>query len=152
MPLVTPQNELIVINLTDRVFQNTTIKQKATFSGLEHRQNSDGVSSALIMVLVQYFADSDGDYGVHLHDKGVPDVTKYLVADNDTVVDASTGAILAIKTDGNRDEWESIVNGYEQNVMLQGDFFGYLRDNASIIIGDMIRQHIAQGDAMGKFA
>ena len=152
MPLVTPTLNPIKVALTDRVFNDTRFKQEAIFESLMHRQNEAGDSMAQINVTVKYYADNAGSFGTPLHDKGMPDKSVALMADNNTVVDAADGAILVIFAHESEEERTAIANAYEQPVMLQGTFFATLRDNAPIVIGDMIRLHIAQADAMGKFA
>ncbi len=153
MPLLTPTRELIRVPLTDRVFNDTVIKQEAVFDTLEHRQDAiNGVAQVHVVVVVRSYANDNGEFGIALHDKGMPDKRVYLVADNLTVVNAETGEIVLIQAADNYFTWEEDIEALEGNVMFQGDFFLQLRDNAPIVIGDMIRQHIAQADAMGKFA
>jgi hypothetical protein len=153
MPLISPSRDLIHVVLSDRVFDSTRFKQEAVFEMLEHRQQAaTGESTATIALTVKSYADDNGSFGVPLHDKGVPDKTVYLVADNNTVVDATTGTILFVFTNESIPDREEIIAGFSQDVALQGDFFGLLRDNSPIVIGDLIRLHIAQADAMGRFS
>jgi hypothetical protein len=153
MPLIQHTPQLIEVAVSDRKINDTTIKQKVVFQSLLHRQMSTGESRVGVTVQVNlYAADGDG-YGSQLTGNGFTPYMVELVADNQTIVDASNGAILAINTDyKSKADWEAAANEYEQAVMFQGDFFELLRDNTAIEIGDLIRQHIAQADAMGKFA
>ena len=154
MALITHPRTLIEVPLTDRVFDDTTIKQDAIFIGLRHDQNHDtGVGIVSITVLVKSFASDNGAKGIYLGDKGMYDKRIDLVADNDTIVNAATGEILAIRTRMmTPNDWQSIIDALTVDYAYQGDFFIQLREAAPIVIGDMIRQHIAQADAMGKFA
>lgn len=147
MPLQPGTRALIEIPVTDRTFGDTTIKQKAIFNSLFHQQQASGECSAIINVTVRSYASVDGDYGVSLHDKGVPDRQISLSADNHSLVDMTTGGLLAIRRMETNLEWNAIINSFEQPTMLQGDFFELLRENSPIEIGDMIRQHIMLADA-----
>jgi len=152
MPLVNYQRNLIEIDLADRVISGTILKQKATFMSLLHNQNTTtGESSAKITVKVSLYAAAGTAYGVRLNGNGISDYTVDLLANNNTVVDATDGTILAIRGDESEDDWSALLDAYTQPVMLQGHFFEYLRENAQVQIGAMIRQHIAQADAMGRF-
>lgn len=155
MPLLSPQHPIIRVPLTDRHFNDTVIKQEATFVTLRHEQHPEtGVGTANITVLVKSYATDNGTQGIYLGDKGLADKRVDLVADNNTLVNAQTGAILAIRTTPfDTPEWLATVETFAAtDTMLQGDFFLALRESAPVIIGDMIRQHIAHADAMGKFA
>ena len=153
MPLVNINRAIIMVPLADRVFAGTIIKQTATFVTLSHVQDpNSGVCSAVIVVLVKYYANNAGALGMSLNDHGVPDKQFNLTADNNTIVDASTGAILAINpVFFESPEWLAQVAAFTQNVMKQGDFFQAMRDASPIIIGDLIKHHIAQADSMGRF-
>jgi hypothetical protein len=99
-----------------------------------------------------YAAAGEG-YGPALTAAGFSTRTVDLAAANDTLVDAATGEILAINTGQQPAEWTAIIAGFEQDTMLQGDFFEYLRDNGLPgTIRQLIEHHIQQADAMGRFA
>ncbi len=152
MPLLPGARTLIEIPVADRVFLDSVIRQKARFVSLVHHQYESGESLAHIAVEVRlYAADGDG-FGPVLDGPGFAPYRVELAADNQTVVDAQTGAILAIRQGEAEADWQEKLTGYAQPVMLQGDFFEYLRENVDVRIGDMIRLHIAQADAMGRFA
>ena len=75
-----------------------------------------------------------------------------LVADNDTIVDATTGQILAIRNDETETTWLAKADAYEQDVMLQGDFFEEVCITLPVVIGNLIKEHITNANAMGRFA
>lgn len=152
MPVNPGPRKLIEIPVTDRVFGDTTIKQKAIFNSLLHQQQPDGQCSAIINVTVRSFAnviDEEGNstYGVSLSDKGVPDRMLSLTADNNSLVELSSSSILATRKYETNLEWDVIINSFPQETMLQGDFFELLRHYSPIDIEDMIRQHILLADA-----
>ena len=158
MDLYTPTP--IVLPVSDRVVGDTVIKQKARFAGLLHLQTDEGECNARITVRVSlYAADAtapDG-YGPLLDGPGLSRYTAELVADNNTLVDKRDGSILlyngklAIRQLLSAQEWEEAAA--PAYAMLQGDFFELLRENGLPgTIADMIRLHIQQADAMGRFA
>lgn len=152
MPLLPGARALIEIAVASRTIVDTLIKQKAKFVSLLHQQTEAGESLVIVTVRVALFA-ADGDgFGPALEGPGFSAYEVQLRADNQTVVDAQTGAILAIRLGEPEADWQNKLASYEQPVMLQGDFFEYLRENQPIKIGEMIRQHITQADAMGRFA
>ena len=153
MPLIAHTPTPIEVPVSDRKVNDTTIKQKAIFQRLEHRILPSGEARVGVNVLVNLYAADGEAFGEKLTGNGFQSYMVELVADNQTIVDASSGAILAINTGyKSKADWEAQAQAYEQPVMFQGDFFELIRDNQSVEIGGMIRQHIAQADAMGKFA
>jgi len=156
MPLQPYPRTLIEVPVSDRVIADTRIKQKARFYSLLHTQEVNGVSRVIIKLLVSlYAADSaapDG-YGDKLISAGFSAYECELSADNNTLVDpAQAGAILAIRGAATDAQWQATIERFAQDTMLQGDFFEYLREQQPILIGEMIRHHIAAADAMGRFA
>ena len=146
MPVNPGLRTLIEIPVSDRVFGDTTIKQKAIFNTLYHHQQANGECSVTISVTVRSFSLQDGVYGESLADKGVPDRQISLTADNSTLVDMTTGSLLASRRYETNQEWDVIVNSFTQETMLEGDFFELLRENSPIRIGELIRMHIALAD------
>jgi hypothetical protein len=139
--------------ISDRQQGDTLIRQRARFLALAHGQSADGTCTATISVLVSlYAADGDG-YGELLTGPGLSPYAVTLTADNQTLVAVQTGQILAIRQGEQEAAWQANIEelSREQATMLQGDFFEALRAQP-INIGDMIRQHIQQADAMGRFA
>jgi len=158
MPVNPGLRTLIEIPVSDRVYGDTTIKQKAIFNSLYHQQQADGQCSAVINVTVRSFAvrklvttgesgTTTYSYGESLADKGVPDRQESLSADNNSLVDMATGGVLVTRKFETNLEWDNIISSFTQPTMLQGDFFELLRENAPIEIGALIRQHIALADA-----
>jgi len=151
MPVATYIPGLIELAVSDRIQDDTIIKQKVRFVSLLHSQDQSGVCVALIRVLVFPFSAAAGDFGAPLTGPYARAYETELVADNQTLVDAATGEIVAIRYLLTAEQWQDMLAS-ERQTMLQGDFFHYLRENADVRIGDMIRQHIAQANAMGRFA
>ncbi len=171
MPYLEGARKLIEIEVSDRVYADTRFKQKAIFQSLNHYQNIDnGESSISVTVLVRCHAaiavpapvleeglepESDYvpkyEYGEVLTNKGIPDRYVQLIANNDTVVNMLDGTIIAIRQGETNEEWQTLLNSFEEQVMLQGDFFEYLRTNAPILIGQMVENHILNADLMGRF-
>jgi hypothetical protein len=156
MPLLPGTRTPIEIAVSDRISGDTIIKQKARFKRLIHEQFPTGECVVYILLEVTMYAAQGAEFGPALVGKGFAPYEVPLTADNQTVVDAApgpnAGAILAIRSGQDDTDWQALLNSYEQPVMLQADFFEYLRDNAPIQIAGMIRQHIAAADAMGKFS
>jgi hypothetical protein len=142
----------IVVDVSDRVISpSLRVKQRAHFVSLLHDYDAQGQPQAHIAVLLRmYAAEPDGSYGPELNLEGFVARPKGLVAANDTLVDAADGTILAIRTEG--ENWQAVLDRFEQPTMLQGNFFEYLRDNVPVMIGTIIRQHIHNADALGRFA
>ena len=150
MPLAPYTTTQIEIPVTDRVFNDTTIKQKAVFTTLTHTQNEKS-SKAVIEVLVSMYANDNGDYGQKLSGQGFSPYFSKLGADNDTIVNAQTGEILLVRTDESDALWQARADMHPDTVMFQADFFLMLRDTQTIEIGNLIKQHITQADALGRF-
>lgn len=151
MPLSPFTPTQIVIPVADRTFNDTIIKQKATFTRLTHHQ-SETSSSVTVDVTVSMYANDNGVYGMALSGMGFAPYHKSLGADNNTLVDAQTGEILEIKADDEPlDMWLAKAAEHEKLVMFQADFFLMLRDNAPIEIGKLITKHITDADALGRF-
>ena len=158
MPLIPGARALIEIPISDLVIAGTTVKRKARFTKLIHEQVFTGECLALIEVYITLYAEDESTpdgFGPALTKKGFTTFSDTLSADNQTVVDAMPGAtagdILAIRQGETEAAWQAKLTTYEVPVMLQGDFFEYLRDNEPVLIGAMIRKHILNADAMGKY-
>lgn len=147
MPVNPGLRTLIEINVVDRTFGDTTIKQKAIFNSLYHVQKDNGECSAIINVTVKSYASDKGNYGASLSDLGVPDRFIQLTADNNSLVDATNGTVLVTRKFETNADWDTITNGFTQQTMLQGDFFEMIREKSPIEIGGLIRQHIGLADA-----
>ena len=149
MPLLTPYRQKIQVPVSNRVYGDTIIKQDVVFVRLQHNQDYiSGVSTAEIMLLLRAYSSINGNVGVPLNDKGIPDRLIQLVADNSTLVDVATGALLAIRTGETNEAWNTLIGTFPQNTMLQGDYFAWLRDNHPLRIKDMILANITQADTM----
>jgi hypothetical protein len=157
MPLVPFAPPLIELPISDLQVGDTLIRRKARFESLLHQQSADGQSFVRITVRVCPYAAAGAGYGQALTGPGFASYQAQLGADNMTLVDASSGeqagAILAVRGLGQTDEdWQAVAAAFAQPVMLQADFFVYLRENEAIKIADVIRHHIQRADALGRFA
>jgi hypothetical protein len=138
------------MNVSDRVAGDTIIKQKATFVSLSHTQNTSG-SYASIQVLVEMYANAAGAYGDKLSGPGIGTYHVTMNAANDTIVNAETGTILHVRSGESEGAWQALAELSPQPVMFQGDFFEMLREQP-VKIADLIRSHIANADALGRFS
>lgn len=151
MPLEHYEKTSIEMPVSDRIFNDTIIKQKARFVALNHSQN-EIESRATVTAVVSMFANDNGAYGQELTGNGFHPYNVNMVADNNCLVDATDGSIVAIREPGESDaQWRAKADLHEKPVMFQGDYFEYLREHQPLIIGDLIRLHITQSDAMGLF-
>lgn len=150
MPLLPFKSNRIEIALSDRVYNDTIIKQKATFTSLIHTQN-EIESRAIITILVTMYANDNGEFGTLLSGPGFQPYQVNLVADNNCIVNAESGEIIAVRTTESTEIWLAKAELLEENAMFQGDFFEMLRDTQPIRIGELIKLHITQADSMNKF-
>lgn len=153
MAFLTGTHLLIELPVADRQQGDTRIRQRARFVGLAHGQSADGTCTATITVLVSLYAAEGDGYGEPLTGPGFSPYSATLAADNQTLVAVESGQILAIRQGEQEAAWQAKIEelSRERDTMLQGDFFEVLREQ-TIKIGDMIRQHIQQADAMGRFS
>jgi hypothetical protein len=157
MPLLPYTPPLIELPISDLQVGDTVIRRKARFESLLHQQDASGQSFVRIMVRVCPYAAEGSGYGEALTGPGFASYQAQLGADNLTLVDATpgeqAGAILAVRQLGQSDaDWQDVADAFPQPVMLQADFFVYLRENEAIKIADVIRHHIQRADALGRFA
>lgn len=115
----TPQ---ITIPISDVVVNNTIVKRKATLFTMIYNQQSKTLS---LSWTVNFFANNNGEYGESISNIA-PSYTRETIADNTTLVNLSTGAILDNPTG---------------NVMGQYDWFFMIATTQPIIVNDMIRQY-----------
>lgn len=145
--------ELVV---ADRLLGGVAFKQKARFAAFTHSQDWTGACRLTVTVLATLHAtDPAAPQGVGEPMTGQESYSRQivLVADNNCVVNAETGAILAIRQGESETDWQAILDALPAPTMLQGDFFEYLRENGLPgTIRQMIEQHIQQADQMGRFA
>jgi hypothetical protein len=152
MPVKPGLRKRIEIDLSDRVLNSTRWKQRAICSYFTCLQDEQGVCSVSLEVVVRSYSDDKGKYGESLHLRGVPDRAVVIEANNQTLVDFATGAILLVRSGENDIQWEQATAAFAQETMLQGDYFEWLREQAPLVIGELIRHHIRQADAIGRFA
>jgi hypothetical protein len=157
MPYIPYSNDLIEVEISDRIYSNTTIKQKARFTSLQHIQDEHGIGTVTVFVDVDmYAAGPSGSYGSKISSNGINSYKIMLVADNSYVVDvtpsAAFGDVIYQRQPGQSDDqFTEVLNNFAQPVMLQGDFFVMLRNEQPIILKDLITKYIQVADALGKF-
>jgi hypothetical protein len=169
MPLVALPTQIIEMPVADRVFGATVIKQKARYQKLIIGDENGTTTVQLLVKVTQYAFDAEtGGYGAQLP-VDFPERLITLLADNDTAVKPTDGTLLYIKMSnsaalncltGKLEEipqtgggtWRTYLAAKPEPLALQGDFFSLLRDTQPVLIAGLIRQHIQQADAMGKFA
>ena len=152
MPLISIARELIKIPVADRIVGDTRVKQLAQVIGFTH--DHDPVTQlgvTVVKVLITCYAvDAEtGGYGPQL--QGPQFNTTYqlrLVADNDTLVHAQTGAIVARrdKSQVSLAPWFKLANEHPEPVAFQGDFFLAVR-RGPVVVNDILTAHVLNADA-----
>lgn len=113
----------IKINIPDVVINQTKIKRKAELFTMTYNQAHKYLA---LNWVVTYYADSSGYYGQPISLNGISSYTKESIADNKTMVNPSTGAIVSDSTPG---------------AVGQFNFFYNLAENAEINVHDLIRAY-----------
>ena len=161
--LIEPAFEPIELPVSDRVFQDTILKQKAWYDVIEIRQLRGGGAEAVLWVEVRAYARLGEGYGEPLPPGTVMPRRIGLRADNNTAVTPEgelryllineaqalnlvTGATEPITTD-----WHDFLRAKDESLYLQGDLFAQLRDRQDVRIRHLILLHITNADAMGRF-
>jgi hypothetical protein len=148
----------IDLRVDDIVQGDTRFGQVARFFRLEHEQDPDtGICKALIKCRLLVFSLVNGALNEQLPRGRFVVLEPDLVGDNDTLVDAATGQILAIRyqTPATEDPamWGQVCHCFEnRDVMLQGDWFEEQRDGAAIPVGGWILANMQQAQRMGRFS
>lgn len=151
----------LIIEIPDYVNGTTRWKRKVLFQHFGH-DILKGVTSLKMVTWRQVFADHNGAYGPALDQAGVPDKQVDLVGDNDCLVDATTGQILATRGDGSpgkpretTEQWDSLIAelSAERDTKLQGDWFADLAAGRLPFSNHeaMYRANIIQAYRMGKY-
>ncbi|GAB3303736.1 hypothetical protein [Hymenobacter tenuis] len=153
MALQTFDPTFIQYPLSDLTIGDTQVKQMGQLTDFHyHKNRQTGEAWAKITLYVTLHADIAGGIGPELPATVFGEGREeYLVADNNTLVDAETGEILAIKGIHPDAYWQELVEG-ERLVELQGVYFDkYSERIPEQSIADMWRWHILNAVAMGKF-
>ncbi len=125
MPLISIPPVNIEINIPDIVVNGITIKRKAKLFKMTY--NQDGQSLSLTWIV--YYTDL-------ISVKGFSPYAKESIADNTTMVDVNTGAILIADENG----------AYPGNYIGQYDWFNMIAETQPVKVHDMIRQYGMQAD------
>jgi hypothetical protein len=139
---------LIEVPISDYTLGAAAIKRRARFVSLLHHQAPDGSTRTIVTVAVGLYDDQ----GQPVTGNNFQTFERTIATDNDTVVDMATGTILRTRTTELPAEWNAVLDAYTQPVMLQSDYFVYLRENHPLLIADLIRSHIANADKLGRFS
>jgi hypothetical protein len=152
--------EKVEVRVSRIVSGQTEVNQLAWCKLFVATEEADGGFSVLMKLdLIPYAVVADGDgWGECLAGVG-PFQTREaeLRADDTTIVEVTDdptdphfGRILAIRHISTPEEWEA-AEQYPGQIMYQGKFMSYVRDNLPQVLGQVQRYHIAQADAMGRF-
>jgi hypothetical protein len=118
----------ISINIPDIVVNGTKIKAKAQLFTMTYNQASKYVA---LNWRVTYYSDSSGKYGSELAINGITGYNKETIADNNTKVNPSTGAVVLPDSTG----------VYPAGSVGQYDFFYSIAENVDIKVHDLIRSY-----------
>jgi hypothetical protein len=154
--------EKVAVRVSRIAIGKTEVNQLAWCKQFIATEEADGRFSVLMKLdLIPYAVAEEGDgWGACLAGVG-PFQTREssLRADDNTLVevtddptDPNFGRILAIKHLSTPEEWAAVENDFPGQIMYQGKFMSYVRDNLPQVLGQVQRYHIAQADAMGRFA
>lgn len=143
----------IIIDINDDSI--TGLKRKAEYQMMiDNRTTNEVITSWL----VRYYANNNGQYGQQIVSEGISPYSRNLIANNDTLVDASQGGSYVAKRDG--DKWITVQTGQEYtqaeidaNEHLYGeyDFFMMIAETQPSIINNIIRQAGNQAAQANRF-
>jgi len=127
----------IIIDIPDLVVGELFLKRKAELFTMTYNQSS----KYLTLTWIVSYPDLQGI-------KGLSSYAKESIADNRTMVDVATGAILSPLKDENGENIldENGNNTYEGNYVGQYDWFNMVAETQSVKVHDMIRQYGLQAD------
>jgi hypothetical protein len=132
----------IILNISDDI---TGLKRQAKFDCLIHNVNTKQLPTNWT---VNYYLNDGGDYGELVTSEGIKPYSRQLIADNNTLVDATkfgTTEYYVAKYNGT--DFINVIDGeiftqadIDANPNLYGefDFFCYISATQPIIIDDLI--------------
>lgn len=151
------QQLYIEIEIRDRVFGGTVIKQKALFTALHiHQEVDSGKTNLRMLVITRNFENNNGAYGALISQDELPYRPFELLANNDCVIDLATGMPYSTRffTVNGEPTWDELMNAVpDKQLMYQGDFFQMLQFSQDIRLTPMIEKFIrdADSDLINKF-
>lgn len=175
MPLVRHEEPQILVEIQDQVDGSTRIKRKARFLNMTYSQGTDfmfgsqpGDSVILNLMIEQYAAGAQDPvsgvfaYGERLNKRGYQDYPFQIIANNTSVVDATTGEVLCERAQYDNALRIANETGVElelvlpdvlkgRNFMFEGERFRMIASSQPITVDPMIVQNIQQADAAGRF-
>jgi hypothetical protein len=178
MALIRHNNTDMFVDLSDKVVAGTRIKRKAELVDLYYSTMKKRVA---VEVRVHVYAVAQNEFGDEIYgqlldnEPGFSPYHKAIIADNTTVVDATTGAILGSDTDL-MDEANFLppveakeavldVDGivvepavearpagkfYGVDYMFEFEFFKRIAETSPVIVDQLIIQKVQGADALGR--
>ena len=144
---------LIVLDINDD--NQTGLKRRAFYQTLIDNRLTKELSTTW---LVRYYENNNGQYGQQIVSEGISPYSRNLIANNDTLVDASQeGKYIAKKIEG---VWINLQTGEEftqedidANPYLYGeyDFFMVVAETQPSIINNIIRNAGMLASSMNRF-
>jgi hypothetical protein len=143
------------VAISDYVNGSTRYKRKAKWLSFYHAVTPQaGVNLQLVVLITAYAAveGSPEEYGPQLIGPQFRAYESTLQADESTLVDATSGEVLAVRGALMPEAWQALTDSFEQDIMLQTEYFARARDLGAVAIAPMVLHHIAQADALGRFS
>jgi hypothetical protein len=150
----------IIVEISDLTLDSTIIKRKARFDSLHYQQldqpNYDGKQIVVISLTILHYTQlSDGSYGELINNsRGIQSYQTQLIADNSTLVDATTGQIIGpsslLDDPNNLLDAYTDENGVQHDAgilfgkdyMYESEFFRRIADQLPVVVDDLIKLHI----------
>jgi hypothetical protein len=132
MALITIPPVRIEIDIPDLVIGEVSLKRKATLFTLIYNQS---VKTLTLSWIVSYPDIEEA--------KGISPYTRESIADNTTMVDVATGAILTPTVTVDEETGENITT-YPGDYIGQYDWFNMIAETQQLQVHDMIRQYGVQ--------
>lgn len=147
MPLLAHEPQFIEVEVSDRVYGDTTLKQKARWVNMTISQDATtGFVSVNVKLRVFLFANDNGMYGEAISGKGLSTYDVLLVADNNTAVNPQTGEVRYLRVNETPEQWAALLAEKPEPLMLQGSFFETLLHAAPVQIEPMLRSFMQMAD------
>lgn len=176
MPYIPYEKDPIVVEISDRIDGGTRIKRKALFNNMTYSQTGVGSmfnpgdaalndDQVILNLTIQLYSAGDLDpvtgeyvYGERLAGKkGFSDYPHHIIANNTTMVDATTGEILCPASEYDAALAQATQESIDvelvlpevlkgRNFMREGQRFRMVAENYQITVDPMIIDHIQRAD------
>jgi hypothetical protein len=130
MPLISIPPVQIEIDIPDLILGTVTLKRKATVFTMTYNQ----ATKTLTLTWIVSYTDLQGI-------KGLSSYSKESIADNSTMVDVATGAIIHPVTTTDAATGETTTSYGDGNYIGQYDWFNMIAETLSIKVHNLIRQY-----------